>query len=99
MARLATNLRKQSTLWLGAAIVGVVVVLLRLTPSGSRLMTVELIGTEGFRVQGTYTADGVERTFAGVLPTSITVEAKRLDYSIWMSEEGGELEGRLRVAE
>ena len=64
--------------------------------AGPKRMLVELSGTPGLRVEGTYVADGVAFDFSGVLPTEFEVQAKHLKYTIEMKEEGV-LQGRLVV--
>jgi len=60
-------------------------------------MSVELSGTPGMQVAGSYTADGSTFEFSGVVPTNFVVEAKHLSYSISNLGSDGRLEGRLFV--
>lgn len=54
-----------------------------------------LTGTAGLQVAGTVGVDGVSRDFSGVLPTSITVEARTFEYTILMQGPRGELSAEL----
>jgi hypothetical protein len=58
-----------------------------------------LTGTTGLKVAGTVTVDGVSSQYRGTLPATITVVARKLDYTIMMAEPGGELRGELRVGD
>jgi hypothetical protein len=60
-------------------------------------MVVELSGTSGTKVAGTYEADDVSYDFSGSLPTHFEVTAKRLKYKIKKLSGEGELEGTLQV--
>lgn len=60
-------------------------------------MRIELTGTPGMKVAGTYTADGVTHEFRGTLPTRIDVQANEIYYTIRKQEEKGELRGQLFV--
>ena len=64
----------------------------------SSVMRLDLTGTPGLKVAGTLTVNGVARAFSGVLPASITIEARTFDYTILMQEAQGELRGDLSVA-
>ncbi|MCI0376316.1 MAG: hypothetical protein L0215_01790 [Gemmataceae bacterium] len=54
-----------------------------------------LDGTPGMKVEGTYRVDGVEHQFSGVLPAKLEVTGIDFSYSIWMTQEQGELQVRL----
>jgi hypothetical protein len=65
--------------------------------SGPRSMTVELSGTRGLKVAGTYDADGTTFNFSGVIPTNFVVEAKHFKYTIKKLGSEGDLQGKLLV--
>jgi hypothetical protein len=69
------------------------------TRFGPKAITVELSGTPGMKVAGSYVADGSAFDFAGVVPTNFVVEAKHLTYTITNLGPNGELEGRLFVGD
>ena len=56
---------------------------------------ISLTGTAGLKVAGTVVVDGVPREFSGTLPTGVTVEARKVDYTILMQEPQGELISKL----
>lgn len=56
-----------------------------------------LTGTPGLKVTGTYAVDGLSREFSGVLPTNISVKARSFVYTIYMEEPRGKLQGGLIV--
>ena len=68
----------------------------QMRPVPARL-TLDLTGTQGLKVAGTLHVDGVPHEFSGTLPASITVNARKLDYTIMMQEPKGELRGFLKV--
>jgi hypothetical protein len=79
-------------------IVLVCIVAYSIRPSGpTRKMVVEISGTPGIKVAGTYKADGRTFDFSGVVPASIEVEAARLKYTIKKLGAEGDLEGTLFV--
>ena len=75
-------------------LLGVVGITTRPSP---RVMTVQLSGTPGLSVAGSYIADGGSNSFSGVLPTNFTVRARKLTYTIRKQESQGELVGRLYI--
>ena len=63
----------------------------------TKRIIVELSGTPGLKVAGTYKADGRTFDFSGVVPTNFNVDAKRLKYTIKKLGAEGEIEGTLLV--
>jgi hypothetical protein len=61
-------------------------------------MQLNLTGTAGLKVAGTVVVDGVSREFSGVVPSTITANARQFAYTIFMQEPSGHLHGELRVA-
>src|SRR5690349_8002627 len=66
-------------------------------PAATRAVRLNLTGTPGLKVVGTYTADGVEAPFEGVLPTSINTTARDFAYQIRIAEGQGEIKGELFI--
>ena len=58
-------------------------------------LTMQLSGTAGLRVAGSYEIDGNSYSFAGVVPTNFVTEARHLSYAITNLEPKGKLEGSL----
>lgn len=48
-------------------------------------------GTEGQKITGQYTADGIEQTIDEILPAEITIEARRLSLSVESSDESKDI--------
>lgn len=70
-----------------------------ITRFGPKTMTVELSGTPGMKVAGSYAADGSAFNFSGVVPTNFVVEAKHLTYTLTNLGSDGELEATLIVGD
>ena len=62
---------------------------------GPTTVRLDLKGTEGIKVAGAITVDGIQREFSELLPTNITVEARNFQYKIMMQEPRGEISARL----
>src|SRR5438105_3667751 len=62
-------------------------------PAAERDFRLELSGTPGQQVSGTYSADGIDHDFNGVVPAKIAVRAKQLRYTISKTDQPGELRG------
>jgi hypothetical protein len=60
-------------------------------------MHLQLTGTPGAKVTGSYTLDGVTNPIEGALPIDIKVTGNSMDYSVELIEDG-ELNGMLKVA-
>lgn len=67
------------------------------TRPGPQWITVELSGTPGLVVAGTYDEDGRTFEFSGVIPTNIVVNARHIRYAITNLGPDGKLTGELFV--
>ena len=84
------NIRTWEGLYMKKAIIIAIVMLLLVSGGLLAIMNnpettsikVVVTGTEGQRITGQYTADGVKQTIERVLPTEISIEAKRLSMLI-----------------
>lgn len=50
-----------------------------------------ITGTDGRKITGRYTADGIEQTIEKVLPAEITIDAKRLSLSVESSDKAQDI--------
>ena len=66
-------------------------------PPSSENVRVELTGTPGQKVTGTYTADGVTHPFSGTVPAAFEVRARRVQYTVAKTDQPGELSGVVYV--
>ena len=79
----------------GVVLVGIAVFFI--SRFGPKTMRVELSGTTGLKIAGSYEANGSTYEFSGVVPTNFAVEAKHFSYTIMKLDSDGELEGKLFV--